>query len=141
MNLPNIPDLIEQLTRVNAYLYTIVHPNVVLAKMLDDSLGLLLNVWFNFILSTTDIDTGGDFVNAAVIHRFEPTVRLVANGALVLVALWASYRIMWGHGLFTQYTARILLPRLLMAAVLINFALPLCQMSVAATNAMCQALQ
>lgn len=140
MNVPNIPDLIEQLTRVNAYLYTIVHPNLVLAKMLDDSVGLLLNVWFNFILSTTDIDTGGDFVNGAVIQRFEPTVRLVANGALVLVALWASYRIMWGHGLFTQYTARILLPRLFMAAVLINFAMPLFQMGIASTNSVCQVL-
>src|SRR5690349_4098788 len=102
MNLPNLPDLIEQLFRLNAYLDVIVHPNLVFAKMLDDSVGLLLNVWFNFILSTTDIDTGGDFVNSVVVQRFEPTVRLVANGALVLVALWASYRIMWGHGLFTQ---------------------------------------
>lgn len=140
MNVPNIPDLIEQLFRLNAYLDVIVHPNLVLAKMLDDSVGLLLNVWFNFVLSTTDIDTGGDFVNAVVIQRFEPAVRLVANGALALVALWASYRIMWGHGLFTQYTARILLPRLFMAAVLINFAMPLFQMGIATTNSICHVL-
>jgi len=111
------------------------------AKLLDDSVGLLLKVWFNFILSTTDFETGGDFVTNATIQRFEPKVQLVANAALVVIALWASYRIMWGHGLFTQYTARILLPRLLLAAALINFALPLFQMGVAATNAMCQALQ
>lgn len=132
MNLPW--QLIAELARLNAYLDTLLHPNVVLAKVLDDSVGLLLNVWFNFVLSTTDIDTGGDFVNAIVIQRFEPKVQLVANGALALIALWASYRIMWGHGLFTQYTARILLPRLFMAAVLINFAMPLFQMGVAATN-------
>lgn len=134
-------ELYVELSRIDGYLYTIVHPNLVLAKLLDDSVGLLLNVWFKFILSTTDFETGGDFVNSATIQRFEPKVQLVANAALVLIALWASYRIMWGHGLFTQYTARILLPRLFMAAVLINFALPLFQMSVGAANAMSQAVQ
>jgi hypothetical protein len=141
MNLNQITALVAALGRIEGYLYTIVHPNLVLAKLLDDSVGLLLNVWFKFILSTTDFETGGDFVNSATIQRFEPKVQLVANAALVLIALWASYRIMWGHGLFTQYTARILLPRLFMAVVLINFALPLFQMGVALTNAMCQALQ
>ena len=134
-------ELYVELSRIDGYLYTIVHPNLILAKMLDDSVGLLLNVWFKFILSTTDLETGGDVVNAAAIQRFEPKVQLVADAALVLIALWASYRIMWGHGLFTQYTARILLPRLFMAVVLINFALPMFQMGVGAANAMSQAVQ
>ena len=134
-------ELYVELSRIDGYLYTIVHPNLILAKMLDDSVGLLLNVWFKFILSTTDLETGGDFVNAAAIQRFEPKVQLVADAALVLIALWASYRIMWGHGLFTQYTARILLPRLFMAVVLINFAMPMFQMGVGAANAMSQAVQ
>lgn len=134
-------ELYVELSRIDGYLYTIVHPNLILARLLDDSVGLLLNVWFKFILSTTDFETGGDFVNAAVIQRFEPKVQLVADAALVLIALWASYRIMWGHGLFTQYTARILLPRLFMAAVLINFAMPLFQMVIGAANTMSQAVQ
>jgi hypothetical protein len=134
-------ELYVELSRIDGYLYTLVHPNLILARLLDDSVGLLLNVWFKFILSTTDFETGGDFVNSAAIQRFEPKVQLVANAALVLIALWASYRIMWGHGLFTQYTARILLPRLFMAAVLINFALPMFQMGVGAANAMSQAVQ
>ena len=134
-------ELYVELSRIDGYLYTLVHPNMVLARLLNDSVGLLLNVWFKFILSTTDFETGGDFVNSAAIQRFEPKVQLVANAALVLIALWASYRIMWGHGLFTQYTARILLPRLFMAAVLINFALPMFQMGVGAANTMSQAVQ
>jgi hypothetical protein len=77
---------------------------------------------------------GGDFISLTTIQSVEPRVQLVADGGLALIALWASYRIMWGHGLFTQYTARILLPRLFMAAVLINFAMPLFQMAVAAAN-------
>src|SRR5881409_1857158 len=141
MDLAWLKALYEELGRIDGYLYTIVHPNLILAKLLDDSVGLLLNIWFKFVLSTTDIETGGDFVSSATIQRFEPKVQLVANAALVLLALWASYRIMWGHGLFTQYTARILLPRLFMAAVLINFSMPLFQMGVEATNSICQALQ
>jgi hypothetical protein len=133
--------LYVELGVIAGYLYTITHPNLIVGKVLDDSLGLLLKVWFSFVLSTTDFETGGDFIGAATIQRFEPKVQLVANAGLVLVVMWAAFRIMWGHGLFTQYTARILLPRLVMAAVLINFALPLFQMCVAATNAMCLSLQ
>lgn len=128
--------LAAYLGQIAGYLDTLVHPNLVVAKVLDDSVGLLLDVWFKFILSTTDFETGGDFVGAAAIRQFEPKIQLVADAGLVLVVLWASYRIMFGHGLFTQYTARILLPRLLMAVVLVNFAMPLFQMVVSAANAM-----
>ena len=141
MDLTWLKALYEELGRIEGYLYTIVHPNLVVAKILDDSVGLLLKVWFKFILSTTDLDTGGDFVTSATIQRFEPKVQLIANAALVLVALWASYRIMWGHGLLTQYSVRTLLPRMFMAAVLINFAMPLFQMVVSATNAISHSVQ
>lgn len=141
MNLPDLQALLASLARIEGYLFTIVHPNLVVAKILDDSIGLLLNVWFKFILSTTDFETGGDFVAGSAIQQFEPKVQLVANAGLVVIAMWASYRIMWGHGLFTQYTARILLPRLFMAAVLINFAMPLFQMGVTAANAISHSVQ
>jgi hypothetical protein len=139
MDLSFLKELYAELHRIDGYLYTLVHPNLVVAKVLNDSVGLLLNVWFKFILSTTDFETGGDFINSSTIVAFEPKVQLVANAGLAVIALWASYRIMWGHGLFTQYTARILLPRLFMAAVLINFAMPLFQMAVGAANVMSDA--
>src|SRR5260370_2132999 len=41
---------------------------------------------------------------------------------------------MWGHGLGSLYTARILLPRLVMSVVLVNFALPLMQALIDASN-------
>ncbi len=126
--------LYQELLRIEGYLYTLVHPNLVLARILQDSVGLVFDVWNNFILTTTAVPGGGDFVNVATIQTLEPKVQLVADAGLALVALWASYRIMWGHGLFTQYTARILLPRLFMATVLINFALPLFQMAVSSAN-------
>jgi hypothetical protein len=133
MNLP-WQGIYDELGQIASYLYTLVHPNLVLARVLNDSVGLLLNVWFKFILSTTDLESGGDFVSNITIQSFEPKVQLVADAGLGVLVVWAAYRIMWGHGLFTQYTARILLPRLFMAAVLINFALPLFQMTVNAAN-------
>jgi hypothetical protein len=133
--------LYEELVRIDGVLYGIVHPNLVLAALLNDTLGLLLKVWFGFILRTTDFESGGDFINNVTIQRFEPSVQIVANAALALMAVLASYRIMWGQGLRSQYTARILLPRLLMGVVLINFSLPLFQVAIAASNAVCNAIQ
>jgi hypothetical protein len=133
--------LVEQLGRLDGFLYGIAHPNLFLAALLDDSIGLLLKVWFGFILSTTDFETGRDFIDNVTIQRFEPKVQLVADAALAVITMWAAYRIMWGQGLRSQYTARIMLPRLFMGVVLINFCLPLFQMVVAASNAMCVAIQ
>ena len=133
--------LVEQLGRIDGFLYGIAHPNLVLAALLDNTLGLVLKVWFDFILSTTDFETGRDFIDNVTIQRFEPKVQLVANAALAMLAAWAAYRIMWGHGLRSQYTARILLPRLFMGVVLINFSLPLFQMVVTMSNAICLAIR
>jgi hypothetical protein len=131
----------DELRRLNGVLEPIVHPNLVIAALLNNSLGLVLRVWGDFILQTKDFETSGDFIGNATIQRFEPDVQLVANSALALVAIWASYRIMWGHGLRTQYTARILLPRLFMGAVLINFSLPMFQAVVGISNTFSQAIQ
>lgn len=133
--------LLESVSRIEGFLWPFAHPNLIVAALLDDSLGLLLKVWFGFILRTTDFETGGDFISNATINRFEPKVQLVADAALALVIIWASYRIMWGHGLRTQYSARALLPRLFIGALLINFALPLFQVVVQATNVMCDSIQ
>ena len=130
-----IEQLYGELGRIDGYLYTLVHPNLVAAALLDDSLGLVLNIWSNFILQTTDFEShGGPFVDNLTIQRFEPKVQLAANAALALLTLWAAYRIMWGHGLRSQYTARILLPRLMMGVVLINFSQSLFQLAIDASN-------
>ncbi len=139
--LGELQNLIVQLTGIANALFPFAHPNLVAKAMLDDSLGLLLKAWSGFILHTTDFETGGDFTSNATIQAFEPKVQLVADAALGIVAIWASYRIMWGHGLRSQFTARIMLPRLLMSAVLINFALPLVQAVVQASNAVCDAVE
>jgi hypothetical protein len=139
--LGELQNLILQLTGIANALFPFAHPNLVVKAMLDDSLGLLLKAWSGFILHTTDFESGGDFTSNATIQAFEPKVQLVADAGLTIVAIWASYRIMWGHGLRSQFTARIMLPRLLMSAVLINFALPLVQAVVQASNAVCDAVE
>jgi hypothetical protein len=136
-----IKQLLDATGRIEALLWPFAHPNLVVGALLDSTLGLLLKVWFGFILRTTDFETGGDFTRNVTILRFEPTVQIVADAALGLVVVWASYRIMWGHGVRTQFTARVLLPRLFMGAVLINFALPLFQVVVQTSNTLCDAIQ
>ena len=137
----SIRALLAALGRIEGILWPLAHPDQVVVALLDDSLGLLLKVWFGFILRTTDFETGRDFTTNVTIHRFEPAVQIVADAALVLVVVWASYRIMWGHGVRSQYTARVLLPRLLMGSVLINLALPLFQVAIQASNTMSDAIQ
>ncbi|HEY1455498.1 MAG TPA: hypothetical protein VGG31_03305 [Candidatus Dormibacteraeota bacterium] len=132
--LGQVQALLVRLTQLTDLLFPFAHPKSVVVGLINDSVGLLLKAWFGFILTTTDFETGHDFITNATIQRFEPKVQLVANGALVLVAMWASYRIMWGHGLRTQYSARILLPRLFLAVVLINFSLPALQAVITISN-------
>lgn len=131
--LGEIEHLLAQLGLLNGYLSGVFHPNRVVASLIEETLVPLDFVWKHFIITTGDVG-GGDFVANATIQQFEPKVQLVADAALVLIAMWSAYRIMWGHGLFTQYTARILLPRLFMAGVLINFPLMLFQFAVDASN-------
>jgi hypothetical protein len=139
--LGEIQTLLVVLTKVADFISPFEHPSDLVLLLLRDSVDLLDKVWFDFILRTRDFETSGDFVANATIQRFEPKVQLVANAALVLTAMWAAYRIMWGHGLRSQYTARILLPRLFMGVVLINFSLPLFQAAIDITNTLCGAIQ
>jgi hypothetical protein len=142
MDLPDyVKSLLEAIGRLNGTLWPLVHPEQIVATLLEDSLGLLLKVWFGFILRTTDFETGHEFTSNVTIHHFEPAVQIVADAGLVLVVVWASYRIMWGGGVRAQYAARTMLPRLLMGTVLINFALPLFQLVVQASNVVCDAIQ
>jgi hypothetical protein len=137
----SIPSLLQVLSQLQGLLYPLVHPDQVIASLLDDSLGLLVKIWSGFILQTTDFDTGKDFVLNATIRHFEPAVQLAADAGLGLVVVVASYKLIWGHGVRSQYAVRMLLPRLMMGTLLINFSLPLFQVAVHASNVVCAAIQ
>jgi hypothetical protein len=141
-SLPGVmQQLIQAIERLTTVLWPLTHFNQVIAALLNDSLGLLLRFWFRFLWQTTNFDNGGDFIKNATIASFEPPVQLVADSLLVLVAIWASYRIMWGHGVRSQFTARVMLPRLVMGVVLVNFALPMFQAVVVVSNTICTVVQ
>lgn len=126
--LQQVMTLLDQLIGM---LSPVLHAYEILFK---DGAGLILNVWFDFVLTTTDLDHRQPFTHNSVIQTFEPTVQLVANALLVLAVMWASYRIMWAHSTRGQFTARVLLPRLLMGALLINFSMPMFQAVVDVSN-------
>ena len=89
----------------------------------------------SLIITTADVHgSGGPFTGDPTIRLFEPKIQALADAALVLVAMWAFYRVMWGHGVFSQYTVRIMLPRLAAAAALINLAPQLFQAAVDLDN-------
>jgi hypothetical protein len=141
-NLPgDIQQLIQAIDRLVTLVWPLLHFNQVVAGLLNDSLGLLLKFWFRFLWETTDFDSGGDFTRNVTIVHFEPAAQVLADSLLVLVTIWASYRIMWGHGVRSQFTARVLLPRLFMGAVLINFSLPIFQAVVVMSNTLCDVIQ
>src|SRR5256885_98730 len=122
---------LEQLIHI---LWPVSHPLEPLAVVVGDGIGLLLTLWFKFVMSTTDVETGQDFIRSDVITSFEPSVQPVADSLLGVVVIWASYKIMWGQGVRSQYSARVLLPRFFLAAVLINFSQPMFQAAVTASN-------
>ncbi len=139
--LGQVQDLIVLLTRIAGFIGPLEHPNLIVKTLLDDSLGLLLKVWFGFILRTTDFETGAPFTSNVTIRQFEPVLRIIANSALALVVVWAAYRMMWSQGATSMYAARLLLPRLFMGALLINFSIPLFQATVDASNTMSDAIR
>lgn len=130
-----LQQILIKVTQIADLLYPFAHPKAVVVSLLEDSMRLVDTMWTGFVLTTTDVDTGKEFVNNSTIQSYEPSVQIVADAALAFVVVWAAFRIMWGHGLFTQYTARIMLPRVVMAVVLINFSQSLIQMVVDASNA------
>lgn len=77
------------------------------------------------------------FTSVGPIQSFTPLTQVAANSALTAVITWASFRMMWGRTTArSQFVLRVLLPRVLLAALLINFAVPLVQAAIDASNAL-----
>jgi len=77
------------------------------------------------------------FTTVGPIQSFTPLVQVAADSALTAVITYAGFRMMWGRTTArSQFVVRVLFPRLLLAAVMINFAVPLVQAAVDASNAL-----
>jgi hypothetical protein len=136
----DINGLMQAIEQLISILWPLLHPTQVVGQMLNDSAGTVLRLWSRLVLSTKDFDTAGDFTSNATVTTFEPPMQAIADAALVLAAIWACYRIMWSHGLRSQFTARVLFPRLVMGAILINFAMPMFQAVVGVSNTISDAV-
>jgi hypothetical protein len=76
------------------------------------------------------------FTTVGPIQSFTPLVQVASDSALTAVITWAGFRMMWGRTTTrSQFVLRVLLPRILLAVVLINFAVPLVQLAIDASNA------
>jgi hypothetical protein len=105
------------------------------------SAGQVTEVVTNFLFSTRDVlDGGRPFTEGSVIAHFQPTAVVVADASLALAVVWGSYHIMFAHGLRSLYSVRVLLPRVLLSVVLVNFSLPLLQAAIDVNNALCAAV-
>ncbi len=131
--LRNLVDLVRE---IHDTLDLVAH----LRDLAQQSGPLLTGAFLNLFATTGDPASGRAFVDSAAVHDFHPAVLAVANAGLVGVGVWSGYRMMWSHSLRNQHTLRILLPRLVLAVALVNFALPLLQYTVDASNTVSQVI-
>jgi hypothetical protein len=83
------------------------------------------------------LSPSGPFISVQPIQSFTPLVQVAADGGLTLVITYAGFRMMWSRTTTrSQFVLRVLLPRVLLAAILINFTLPLIQTAVDGSNAL-----
>ncbi len=95
-----------------------------------------------FVLRTANPGApGAPFTSVGPVRTFTPLVQAAADSALTVVITYASYRMMWGRTTTrSQHVLRVLLPRVMLAALLINFAVPLVQAAIDASNALCDSV-
>lgn len=91
-----------------------------------------------FIFRTTNPAVpGAAFTTVGPIQTFTPLVQVAADTGLTAVITYAGFRMMWSRTTTrSQFVLRVLLPRLLLAMLLINFAVPLVQAAVDGSNAL-----
>ena len=131
-----IGSVVEGLQRIER----LVTPTYWLVNLFNDSVVKPIYEFIaRFLVSTADLSPGGgDFTHMDAISKYEPVARAAANAALVAVLVLAGYRLMWSQSVRPHYSAHLVLPRVFLAFVLINFAMPLFQSMVAVNNVLCQ---
>jgi len=91
-----------------------------------------------FVFQTTNpLVPGAGFTTVGPIQSFTPLTQGAADATLTAVITYAGYRMMWGRTTVrSQFVLRVLIPRLLLAVLLINFTVPLVQAAVDLSNAL-----
>ncbi len=101
--------------------------------LVDGVLGSSLN----FITQTPP---GGSYASPTV-HDLWQVVRVIANAALALVALWGGFNLTVREQIGSPYhEAMELFPRLILGALLVNTSLSWAQLAIDANNALCRTI-
>jgi hypothetical protein len=106
--------------------------------------GTVLQLLTAFGFQTVDPTRPGlPLTQVGVVRRYEPLVQLAADGGLTAVLTFGFYKIMWvrSSSMLNPVGLRQLLPRACLAALLINFALPLVQAAIDCSNALCAGIE
>lgn len=114
------------------------------AWFLHHEAGTVARVLTIFLFQTGDpTNPGRPLTEVGVVRRYEPLVQLAADGGLTALLTWGFYKIMWvrSSGMLNPVGLRQLLPRACLAALLINFALPLVQAAIDGSNALCAGVE
>lgn len=96
--------------------------------------GALPQFWALF--DKTQALSGGDFVTEQAITQLEPYLAVAADAGLIVTVIWASYRMMWTVSVRGHWSLRAMLPRLMLAIILINFPLRIIQVFINANNSL-----
>ena len=89
--------------------------------------GPLFDRLTQFLTSTAGPLSGEGLTALPTVVHYATLTRAVADAALAGVLVWAFIGVMWQQSAYGHYRLRVLLPRLLLATVLVNFSLPLAQ--------------
>lgn len=133
------PNLLELLRLLRAF----AQPTTWIAAAIRSLAASMQSFLESFLLSTRDVlapGGHGEFTHSMAVQSVEPYLAALANVGLGAIVVWGGYHIMWSHSVRNLYSVRNLLPRLLLAVILINFALPLFQAAVDFENLMCEAV-
>ncbi len=128
-------DLLRKLAELRDLLDPVLLARHALAQLLQ-----LVPSLYTLVDSTTDPAGGGPFTGLATVSSMGGVVQVVANLALTAIVAFGFYRMMWSHSSYSQYRLRIMLPRILLGIVLINWWRPLFQAAVDLDNALCSAV-
>ena len=108
-----------------------------LADALHGLVGGVLGSALNFITQTPP---SGSYASPTV-QGLWGVVRLIANAAFVLIALWGGFNVTLREGLGSPYhEAMDLFPRLILGALLVNTSLSWTQLAIDTNNALCSAV-
>jgi hypothetical protein len=134
--MPGIQQLIDAVLAIQRGLDVAGHA----AWFVRQNVDTVLTALHLFLFATVNpFQPGHAFTSVGPVQEFTPLVQAAADLALLAALTWAFMR-MWAHGSRNQYTVRTLLPRAGLAALLINFALPLVQGAVDSSNAICDSI-